>query len=62
METQIIEWIKDDIKEIRDDLKGVKSDVTKLLQFKWQIVGGTIFASLLLTLVFHIVEILIEHK
>jgi hypothetical protein len=62
METQIIEWIKDDIKEIRDDLKGVKSDVTKLLQFKWQIIGGTVVVSLILTTVFQIVLALFEHK
>lgn len=55
MDHKILEFIKEDIRELKDDLKDLKKDVTELLQFKWQIVGGTILGSLIITGIFQFI-------
>jgi len=55
MQNQIIDWIKEDIKEIKEDMHDINEKINKLLEFKWKIVGGTIVASLVLTTIFQII-------
>lgn len=43
-------------------LDSLEHKVDSLLQFKWQIVGGGIAASALLTVTFQIAQVLITHK
>lgn len=62
MEPSLFQWLKDDIVEMKDEIKSIKKDVSDLLAFKWRIVGGTILASLILTTLFQIALVLMEHK
>lgn len=43
MDEQVFQLIVDDIKEMKKDIK-------EMLQFKWQIVGGSIVVSLVVSL------------
>lgn len=45
----------DRIARIEDDLKEVKKDVKELLRFKWQMVGGSIAASLIVGVLVQII-------
>jgi hypothetical protein len=58
MENNLIQWIKDDLKEMRAELKSeiktLDEKVDQLLRFKWQVVGGTILASLIISASFQI--------
>ena len=54
MDQNILQFIKDDIREIKSDYKELSSKVDTLLQFKWQIVGGSMVASLIITVLFQI--------
>ena len=46
---------KDDITDIKNDIKEIRKDVRSLLQFKWQITGGSVvggfFGSIFVALV-----------
>ena len=44
------------IEYIKNDLEEVKADVKSLLQFKWQIVGGSIAVSVIITIAFQVVS------
>jgi hypothetical protein len=46
--------LKADVADVRLDLAAVRSDIQKLLQFKWQIIGGSLGASFLFTVLFQI--------
>lgn len=45
MDQQLVDWLKDDIKEVKNDVKSINEKVDKMLQFKWQIVGGSVVVS-----------------
>ena len=53
-----IEDVKADLREIKDDAKELRSKVDQLLQFKWQIIGGSIVLSFLVSVAFHFIEVL----
>lgn len=55
LEKEILQFIKDDIKEIKDDFKDLSHKVDELLQFKWRIIGASFLASILLTGLFQLV-------
>ena len=40
------------LKEMKQDIRDVNEKVDKLLQFKFQIVGGSIVISIIITLIF----------
>ena len=40
-----IEWLKNDIQEVKTDMKEIRKDVAEMLQFKWQIIGGSVVIS-----------------
>lgn len=42
-------------KEIKDDIKEINRKVDSLLEFKWKIVGGSVVASFIFSLVVAIV-------
>lgn len=50
------------IEYIKADLDEVKKDVKSLLQFKWQIVGGSVVASIVITIVFQLGSLLVGSK
>jgi hypothetical protein len=54
MEEQIVEMIRDDIKELKEDVKA-------LLQFKWQIVGGSVAMSFIITVLFQMLTIIFNN-
>lgn len=47
-----IKQVREQTKDIRDELELIQADVHKLLQFKWQVVGGAMVASAIGTFVF----------
>lgn len=55
MSEQLIEWLKEDIKSVKEDVKQINAKVDEMLQFKWQIVGGSVVISLLVGIVLQIV-------
>lgn len=48
------------IEYIQNDLAEVKKDVKSLLQFKWQIVGGSIAVSVILTIAFQLFALILS--
>ena len=42
---QQLQWLKDDIQSVKDDVKDINSKVDEMLQFKWQIVSGSVVLS-----------------
>lgn len=48
------------IEYIQNDLAEVKKDVKLLLQFKWQIVGGSIAVSVILTSAFQLFALILS--
>jgi hypothetical protein len=64
MDANLFQWIKEDLKEMRAELKSeiktLDEKVDQLLKFKWQVVGGTILASLLISASFQIVLAIIS--
>ena len=64
MENRVIDIILNRLDKIEtkadDRFTKIEEKVDKLLQFKFQIVGGTILASLILTGLFHLALALIE--
>lgn len=62
MPNQLIDWIKEDIKEIKEEMHDINDKVNKLLEFKWKIVGGTIVASLILTTAFQIILAIMQKQ
>jgi len=57
MEHKIFDFIRDEVKDLRSELKQVNDKVDKLLAFKYQIVGGSVLASLILTVIIRLIEI-----
>lgn len=45
MDQTLLEWLKNDIKEVKEDMKAMNEKVDQILQFKWQIVGGSVVIS-----------------
>lgn len=43
---------------MQSDIKELKSDVKSLLQFKWQIVGGSIAVSVIITIAFQLMNLI----
>lgn len=48
------DFIVRELDEIKAEMKGLREDVQKLLQFKWQIIGGSLVLSAVITLVLQI--------
>lgn len=48
------------IKEMKQDIRDINTKVDKLLQFKWQIIGGSLVASALITVVIQLALALIQ--
>ena len=55
-----IQTVKEDVTEIKEELKEIKTDVHKLLQFKWQIVGGAMLGAGLVTIVVEILLVILK--
>ena len=47
----------DRIQRIEDDVHEIKKDVKELLKFKWQVIGGSIVISVIITIAFQVVGI-----
>lgn len=45
---QQLQWLKDEIGEVKNDVKDINSKVDEMLQFKWQIIGGSMVMSAIL--------------
>jgi hypothetical protein len=42
---QQLQWLKDELTEVKTDVKDINSKVDEMLQFKWQIVSGSVVLS-----------------
>jgi hypothetical protein len=49
MDEQAFSFLKTILSKQDDEIQEIKSDVKKLLKFKWQIIGGSLFFSFILT-------------
>ena len=54
MDARIVDYIREEIKELKVEIKSIDGKVDKLLEFKWRIVGGSIVVSLIITALFQI--------
>jgi hypothetical protein len=66
MEQRMLDWLKEDIAkvdqkvdkldtELNDKLDLMATDITSMLEFKWQIVGGSVVISAIVGVVIQIV-------
>lgn len=51
-----IEQTRDSLNEIKSDQKDMQIKIDQLLEFKWQIVGGSVVLSFLVSLAFNLFE------
>ncbi len=47
MDQTVIGLLNDRIEDLKDDVTEIKADVKSLLNFKWQIVGGSVVGSVI---------------
>ena len=51
MDQTLIDWLKKDFEmfktEMKDDIGEVNKKVDELLQFKWQVIGGSVIISMI---------------
>lgn len=47
----------DSIQAIRDDIKELRQDVKSLLKFKWQLMGGAVTMSVVVSFVIKLVKL-----
>ena len=55
MDQKLIDWLRDDLDSVKTDVKQINAKVDEMLQFKWQIVGGSVVMSLIVGVVIQIV-------
>lgn len=60
MDQHIVDFLKEDIRDLKADLKEIGVKVDQLLEFKWKVIGGTVLASLILTGLFQIVVFIVQ--
>ncbi len=60
MDPTIVKLLQDSIEVVRRDVSSIEEKVDKLLQFKWQIIGGAAVASLFLTALVQIIIFFIQ--
>lgn len=44
-QSDLIQWLRDDLTAVKSDVKQINSKVDEMLQFKWQIIGGSVVVS-----------------
>lgn len=54
MDQKLIDWLRDDLDSVKTDVKQINAKVDEMLQFKWQIVGGSVVMSLIVGVVIQI--------
>lgn len=60
MDPTIVKLLQNSIDVVREDVSDIKKNVDKLLQFKWQIIGGAAVTSLVLTALVQVVIFFIQ--
>jgi hypothetical protein len=64
MDEKIIDIILEDIKELKQDVKddfaNVNEKIDKLLEFKFQLIGGSIVVSVIITAGFQVLSLLLK--
>lgn len=60
MDQNFIDLLKENIDEVKDDVRRIESKVDQLLEFKWQIIGGSLFASILITMALQFVAMIFK--
>jgi hypothetical protein len=51
MGDQLIDWLKEDLQSVKADVKEINGKIDEMLEFKWQIVGGSVVISLIVGVV-----------
>jgi hypothetical protein len=54
MSEQLIDWLKDDLISVKADVKEIKAKVDELLQFKWQIISGSVVISAIVGIILQV--------
>jgi hypothetical protein len=49
------------IKEMKKDIRDVNEKVDRLLQFKWQIIGGSVVISIIATGLIQVLSLILKH-
>jgi hypothetical protein len=60
MDPKLLDWLKEDMSAIRNEMSIMKNDIAKLLALKYQIIGGALVVSVLLTVAFNTMLAFIE--
>ena len=55
MTEQLIDWLKEDLISVKADVKEINAKVDELLQFKWQIISGSVVISAIVGIVLQII-------
>ena len=55
MDQTVVEMIRDLIRDVKDDVRILDEKVDKILQFKWQIIGGSLVVSAFFSIAISIV-------
>lgn len=55
-----IDGVEKSVEEVKSEITLMREDVAKLLQFKWQIIGGSVVLSVLVTIAFQMAQIIFK--
>ena len=55
MSEQLIEWLKEDLQSVKSDVKEINAKVDERLQFKWQIISGSVVISAIVGIVLQVI-------
>lgn len=54
MTEQLIDWLKDDLQSVKAEVKEINAKVDELLQFKWQIISGSVVISAIVGIILQV--------
>lgn len=57
---KLLDWLKQDMEKINEKIDNIEKNVEQILQFKWQVIGGSIALSVVFTIVVQVASLYIK--
>lgn len=60
MDSKLFDWLKDDIHDLKESMQKLTEKVENIEKFKWQIIGGSVVISSILSLAVSVILAMIK--
>lgn len=57
---KLLDWLKQDMEKMNEKIDNIEKNVEQILQFKWQVIGGSIALSVVFTIVVQVASLYIK--